>query len=88
MMGIYVIQVHSGDQAGVWRLHPVTGKWKRVPGWEPQLAVEAGRMLTILSEARLLKTPGLTEEISRVLAGHVEKEVGSFIKEGDILIVR
>ena len=82
-----VVFGHFGSDAGYWYIG-ADGKIHRVPGWNPEQLSEVSKVTSILGQAAALKTPGLAERFSAVLADFVQTEVGSHAKEqGGVSII-
>jgi len=85
-----IVLGHIGSDAGYWYLGP-DGKWHHVGGWGVDRLVEVSAAMNILSEAARLKTPGLSESITRSLAEFVGKEIethlGEQLKGGGAVII-
>jgi hypothetical protein len=75
-----------GTDAGGWYIGP-DGKIHRVPGWNPEATVELGHALNVIREAGRLKTPGLAEAAIKSVMGLVQKELGSYVKDGGVVVV-
>jgi hypothetical protein len=75
-----------GTDAGGWYIGP-DGKIHRIPGWNPEAMLELTHALNVLREAALLKTPGLADTAIRSVMGFVQKELGSQIEGGGVLVV-
>lgn len=83
-MNIFFVGGGGTDAGGwVWTGHG----FKRVPGWNPEQLVELTAALKVLGAARQLKTPGVMEAAGRAVNDLVQKELGTHLKEGGILVI-
>ncbi len=84
-MNIYFLG-HVGSDAGGWFIGP-DGKVHRIPGWNPEAMLELTRAVTVIREAGQLKTAGLTEVTVKGVMEFVQKEIGTHVKGGGVLVI-
>ena len=75
-----------GTDAGGWYIGP-DGKIHRVPGWNPEAMTDLGRALTVLREASQIKSKGVGEAAIKSVLGFAQKELGSYLKEGGVVVL-
>jgi hypothetical protein len=78
-----------GSDAGYWVFE--NGHWVHHGGWGIEQLAEVGRALNILGDAARLKTPGLSELVSKSVGEFVTRELGAHLgdhaKGGTVVIV-
>jgi hypothetical protein len=78
-----------GSDAGYWVFE--NGHWVHHGGWGIDQLVEVNRALAILSDAAHLKTPGLSDAVSKTVGEFVQRELGAHlgdhVKGGTVVIV-
>jgi hypothetical protein len=74
-----------GTDAGGWWIDE-NGELHRIPGWEPESALEVQRAMTIIREAVQLKTPGLMEATAKTAIDFVQQEITRIAGEADIVV--
>jgi hypothetical protein len=74
-----------GTDAGYWEWDG--NGWHHVGGWGVDRLQEVSAALNIMREATQLKTPGLAEAASKVVAEFLSKELKGHIKEGGTVIL-
>ena len=74
-----------GSDAGGWYIGP-DGKIHRYPGWNPETMADLTHALAGIREIAQIKAPGLAERAMGGVLEIVRKEVGSNLKEGDVLV--
>lgn len=75
-----------GSDAGGWYIGP-DGKIHRIPGWNPEQMVDLTHALAGLREIAQIKAPGVAERAIGSVLEVVRKEIGSNLKEGDVLVL-
>jgi hypothetical protein len=65
----------------------VDGKFKPVPGWNPEARLELASALNILKFAATLKQPGLSEPIVKAASTFAQHELSTYVKDGGVIIM-
>jgi hypothetical protein len=77
---------HIGSDAGGWYIGP-DGKIHRVPGWGVDQLADVSRALTGLRQIAQIKNAAVAERAVSGLVDMLKKDLGSHLKEGDVLVV-
>jgi hypothetical protein len=83
---IYFIGPGVGTDAGGWYIGP-DGKIHRVPGWNPEVAVDLAHAISVLREAGQIKQKGLAEAVIRDVLPQVQAQLGEQLKDGGVLVI-
>jgi hypothetical protein len=84
MPRMIIVGGDPGTDAGGWWIDE-NGEVHRVPGWDPESALEVQRAMTIIREAIQLKTPGLMEATVAPAIDFVQQEITRIAREADIV---
>jgi hypothetical protein len=82
----FIVIGNRGSDAGywVWDGHG----WKHVGGWGIEQLAEVSAALNIMRESTRLKTPGLADAATKVVAEFTQKALGEHIKQsGGVVII-
>ena len=85
-MNIYYIGGGAGTDAPGWYIGP-DGKIHRVPGWNPEAMVDLSSAIKVIRAAAQIKTPGVADAAIKSVMTYVQKELGSHVKEGGVVVI-
>jgi hypothetical protein len=78
-----------GSDAGYWVFE--NGHWVHKGGWAIDALADVSRSLQILGDAARLKTPGLSDHVTRSVTDMLQKELtahlGDQLKQGGVVII-
>ena len=77
---------HIGSDAGGWYITP-DGKIHKIPGWAPDQLREVTNLMQGLRSVSQLRSPGVAEKVAGALMDAVKTELGSHMREGDVLVL-
>ena len=80
-----VFFVGLGTDAGGWYIDE-DGVIHRVPGWDPEAALEVQHAVNIIREAAQLKTPGLADATIKAAGSFVHREITSLLGEDGVAV--
>ena len=75
----FIVIGHIGSDAGYWYWDGQ--RWHHVGGWGIEQLAEVNAAINIMREATRLKTPGMAEAATKVVAEFVQTQLGSHLKE-------
>jgi hypothetical protein len=81
----FIVIGQIGSDAGYWVFE--NGHWVHHGGWAPEQLLEVSAALNIMRESTKLKTPGLAEAATKVVAEFAEKQLGAQLKGGGAVII-
>jgi hypothetical protein len=84
MARIFIVG-NVGTDAGGWFIDE-NGVIHRVPGWDPEAALEIQHAVNIIREAAQLKTPGLAEAATKAAGSFVHQEVTGLLGEDGVAV--